>query len=381
MPLLNRKAQVVVAIEGTEGTGATMAADDGKMPVYDLVFSDRPELFDRNPSRSTLSRLAKVVGKEGAGVSFKTELKGSGSLTTRPSWDKAIRCCGFSSAVVSGITVSGMTGTFYPGEGFTTSSGGKKGRVVGRHNGATQLYYAPTSGALTSGATIVGDVSGAQCIAAGSPATNKGFEYRPISASDPSATVGTYRDGTLKKAAGSRGNVRVEAEAGQPAFLAFEFDGVYEGVSDASMLTVTYESTVPPAFKSATTYADGLQVVFTKLSLDMKNTLTPRENAASAKGILSVKVTDRDPQISIDPEMVLTATKDLHGALHAGSTGYFSSEWGSVAGNRIRLGSPRVQYEGVDEGERGGIATVPIIFGCKAASASTGDDEVQIAVL
>lgn len=381
MPLLNRKAQICVVVEGTEGTFPTMAAASGKMLVYDLAVEDSPQFFERNPARSTLSRLAKIVGKEPAGVSWKTELKGSGSLTTRPAWDVSLRACGFSSAAVSTCTVSGMTGTFYPGEGFTTVSGSKTGKVAVRHNGATQLYFVPVSGSLTSGATIVGDVSGAQCIAAGSPATNKGFAYWPISASDPSVGIGAYRDGLLKKVAGSRGNVRIAAKAGEPAFLEFSFDGVYEGVADATLLSVTYETTDPPAFKSATTYVDGLQAVFSEFGLDMGNELAPRESAAAAKGILSVIRTGRDPKLTVDPEMVLVATKDFHGRMHAGSAGYFSTEWGSVAGNRIRVGSPRIHYEGVGEGDRGSIATAPLEFGCKAGSVSSGDDEVIIAVI
>lgn len=381
MPYLVRKAQVCVVAEGTEGTFPTMAAASAKMLVYDLSFEDRPEMFDRNPARSTLSKLAKVVGKQGAGVSWRTELKGSGAVGTRPAWDVALRACGFSSAAVSTITVSGMTGTFYPGETFTTSSGSKRGKIVQRHNSVTTLYYCATSGALTSGATIVGDTSSATCVAAATPAASQGFGYWPISASDPSVGIGVYRDGLLKSVAGCRGTVTIEARAGEPAFLNFSFDGVYQSVTDASMLSVTYESTDPPAFLSATTYVDGLQAVFSQLACSVNNTLAMRESAAASKGILSTKITDRDPKLTIDPEMVLVATKDFYGRLHSASSGYWATKWGSTAGNILSIGSPRIYYEGVGEGDRTGLQIANLEFGLKAATVSGGDDELIIAMI
>lgn len=378
MPLLTRKAQVVVVAEGTEGTAATLAAASGKMLVYDLSFEDTPDLFDRNPARSTLSRLSKVVGKQPAKVSWRTELKGSGSIATRPAWDVALRACGFSSAAISTITVSGMTGTFYPGESFT--AGAKTGRIVGRHNSATLLYYTVTSGTLAAAATIVGDTSGAQCIGAGTPAASKGFAYRPISASAPSVTIGVYRDGMLHTVSGARGNVIVEAKAGEPAFLNFSFDGVYSSTTDSSLLAITYESTEPPAFLSATTYVDGLAAVFAQASVNMNNTVAQRESAAAAKGIVSYIVTERDPKVTIDPEMVLVASKDFYGRMHAANAAYFSSQWGSTAGNILILGSPRMYYEAVGQSDRNSIHVASLEFGCKASTVSAGDDEVQIAM-
>lgn len=380
MPYLNRKAQVCVVVEGAEGTAATMAAASATMLPYDLAYSDAPEMFERNPARATLTKLPRIVGKQIGTASWRCELKGTGSLATRPSWDAAIRACGFSSAAISTATVSGMTGTFIPGELFTVSSGVCIGRVVGRMNSATSFAHVPTSGAIATGVTITGSTSGAVCVAAANAAGSKGFDYRPYSSGIPSVTVGVYRDGMLFRLAGARGNVSIEGNVGEPAFLNFTFSGVRVAATDTALLTVTHETTEPPAFKSATTYIDSLQAVYSAMSVDMGNVLAQRESAAASAGVLSYYITDRDPRLTIDPEMVLVATKDFHGRLHSASTGWWSTQVGSTSTNRVLLGSPKVQYLGVGHGDRSGLFIANLEYGLVAPDSSSGDRELQIAL-
>lgn len=381
MPLLTRKAQVALAIESVEGTAETLDATNATFLPYDPAFAVSPGMFDDQPSRSTLTPLTKVIGKQPATVTFRTPLKGSGSGATRPSWDPCIRCCGFSSAAVSSISVTSMTGTFLPGESFTVTTTSQTGRIVGRYNSASQVYFVPGTGTVATGMTVVGDTSGASAVTNGALTADRGWEYRPASSSVPSATVGMYRDGLRHLMAGARGNVTIEGRVGEPVFLNFSFSGVYQSVADVALLSPTYESSASLPLLAATTYMDSLAAVFASLTIDMQNVLSERESAAAAKGILSQLITGRAPRLQIDPEMVLVATKDFYGRMIAASTGYFHTVIGSSAGNTVHIGAPKIQYASVGQSDGGGRALAPLEFDLVAASVSTGDNELQIGVL
>jgi len=383
MSLLQRKRQIVVAIEGNEGTAATIAATDGKMQVYDLEFSLDPNMQDRDPARSTLTPLDGIVGKQSSMVRWRTELKGSGALATRPSWDKALRCCGFTAAAVSTISVGAISGgPLQPGETITGSSSAATGRIVGEiATGVSMVHYVPTSGTFNSDDVFTGGTSGATCASAGDPAGSKGWEYKPASSSIPSATLAAYLDGTRGVGAGGRGNVRISGNVGELVFLEFEFSAVYESYTDQSLLSITYETATPKPLLDSGHRFDGSTTPFAALNIDMANTVAERTDARASKGILSYLITERAPTLSIDPEDVLVATKDYRGRLVGANTGYFFAKIGSVAGNKIVIGAPRIQYRSVGEGERNRIATANLEFGLVAVNASSGDGEIQIAMI
>jgi hypothetical protein len=385
MALLSRKQQIALKVEGTEGTAVTLGAAGAKMLCYDPSFSADIGLHERNPCRSSLTPLTKIPGRQAAGLSWRTELKGSGVVATRPAWDAALRCCGFTSAAVSTIacgTIAG--GPFLPGETITGSSSGGTGRVVGQiDDGDAAISYVPTSGATVFNADDVftGGTSAATCAASAGPAASKGYEYRPASSGVPSCSAARFKDGMKAKIHGARGNVAIDAKAGEPAFLAFNFEGVYSGVSDKALLSPTYETTSPPAFLNAQSVISGLTAVFTTANLDMQNTLAAREDANATKGIKSVIISARAPRLTLDPEMELVATEDYYGELVAATAGRWYAEIGSTAGNKIVIAVPRTQYGGVDEGDREGIATANLEINCVTNSIDLGDNEVQIAML
>jgi len=175
--------------------------------------------------------------------------------------------------------------------------------------------------------------------------------------------------------------VTVEGNAGEPVFLNFNFDGVYSAVADVSLLTVTYETTTPPVLLGAGASVSGLTMVWTQLNLDMQNVLARRTDANSTNGYLSTLITGREPKVTVDPEMVLVASEDVYGELAAGTTGRFYAEVGSTAGNKIAIGCPVIEYANVGEGEREGNSVAQLELNAVSTTVSTGDDEVQIAMI
>jgi hypothetical protein len=220
----------------------------------------------------------------------------------------------------------------------------------------------------------------------GAPSGDNGWEYRPLSNAPPSATIGLYLDGTRQIMYGARGNVKIETGAvGEPVFLAFEFSGVVGTAIDTTILSPTYETTVPKAFLSAEPIILGYtSPILAKIGLDMGNEVAMRESAAASAGILSYLITGRAPTLEADPEMELIATHDFYGSLHAGTTGRSYFELGSTSGSvgqRITVACPLCQYRSVAQADRTGLAVAQVTMDVLSSGVSTGDDEVQIGVI
>ncbi len=380
--LLKRVAQIALEEESVEGTAETLVDADATMLVYDPSFTLSPQRTPRNPSRSSLSQLASVIGMKPATMSFRTELKGSGSASTAPAWDRALRCCGLAKTAVSSIAIGAVTGGPYqPGE-TVTGAGGGTGRVVGEcRNGDAKLYYVPLSGTLTT-EVLTGGTSGATATASAGPTADQGFEWRLASSSVPSATVGMYQDGILHQMYGARGNVQIQLKAGEWGSLAFDLSGVYLSTTDEDAFAPTFETPIPIAFLDCAIDLHGLAAQFSAIDLNLNNTIAERTDAGAAAGILSYLITGRAPSGTIDPEMTLVADHDFFGRFAAGTTGRLYVELPSTsAGQKITVASPRVQYASIGDGERSGIAVANVGFDLLTASVSTGDDELQIGMI
>lgn len=381
--LLTRKAQIAVKVETTEGTAVTLGASSAGMLVYDPVFTPGFERFVRNPARAKLTPLGGIIGKRTATISFKTELKGSGSTSTVPAWSNAVRACGFTYTTISSMTVSGLTGSLVPGDTITGSSSGATARVVGEWDGgATSIRLVPlTSTPFESGDVITG-AAGGTCSFSAVAVAGQGFEYRPVSSNVPSVTVGLFMDGLKKTIRGARGTMTIEGTVGEPVMLNFTFSGVYDNVVDAALLTgVDYEDNDPVAFLNVDAIIGDLAACFASANIDVANSVVERECANNASGVISYFITERAPTLSLDPEMELVATHDFYGRLLAQTNARFYFELpGSTVGTKVGVAAPRGQYTNVGEGDRNGLAVADLEVALVSASVDTGDDELQIAV-
>ncbi len=383
-----RNTQVALALEATEGTAETLSASDAAMTVYDPGTSLDVARFTRNPARASLSKLPSTVGRRVATINFAVDMMGSGDVATAPSWDSALQACGFARSTVSSITIGSVTGgPFQAGETIDFGTSGAVGRVAGDVS-TSPLTFVLVSGTPQSAETVTGATSAAFATTSSTETASQGFEWLPDSTCPPSATVGHYVDGMRHLIYGARGNVSWSGNSadGSPARMAFSFTGVYGTPADAALFSsVTYGNLVPPAFinvgMSLHTLTMTTSAAFSNFSLDMGNTLTQRESANAEYGVLSTFIGDREPNGSIDPEMVLVADHDFYGRLLAGTTGRMGFTLGSAAGNTITMNAPTVQYANVQGQDRGGIVVAGLDFELKSADVTTTDDELQIVML
>lgn len=103
-----RNSVVLAKVEATYGADPTPTPAVNALLVYDLDIKPTGDVVERNFLKASLSQLPFIRGLKYVEVSFKTELKGSGSRGQLPTtgWEGAlIQACGFSEIVTAATSI------------------------------------------------------------------------------------------------------------------------------------------------------------------------------------------------------------------------------------------------------------------------------------
>lgn len=200
--------------------------------------------------------------------------------------------------------------------------------------------------------------------------------YKPATEGVKSYTIGVFEDGVLQSIKGARGSMKITCKSGEPVMAEFEFIGVYNGVTDVALLSPTYESTIPPIFRSASLLIGTYSPIMSAINIDMANVMHLREDVNAAAGYLSTVITDRNVNGDMDPEMVLIAEQDWYGIWQAGTTGVLSfGDIGSTQYNKFDLTAPKMLTTKVSDEDAEGQVIASQTF---QLAEEDGDDEYAI---
>jgi hypothetical protein len=198
----------------------------------------------------------------------------------------------------------------------------------------------------------------------------------PVSdfADQQTLTIGVYENGIIKVLKGAMGSVDFTGENGKPGTFNFTFSGIWNGVTDGSMLALPSIVT-PPRFASATVTVGGKTPKASKFSFSLGNSIQFREDITQDSGYVCAYINDRSMTGSIDPEADLVANWDVYGIMLADTEAALSCSWGPT-GNKITISAPHTQITKVTEADRNGLVTHELDVQFNATSA--GNDELTI---
>ena len=238
-------------------------------------------------------------------------------------------------------------------------------------------FDVPVAGSGTAGTAPEFDSLLRACAMGSTIVAGTSVTYSPVSSGFESTTIKFYEDGTLYALTGAVGNVSLNAEAGKFGVLSFTMTGHIAAVSDASLVSGTFDTAVPPVFLGASFAIDSYAAVISAFSFDLQNTIAMPPSVNSADGFAAIRVTGRDVVTSFDPEKVTVATEAFEanwrsGAAMALATGTI----GGTAGNRWSVSMPAVSYRELSKGDRDGIVVYELSGG---AAEDSGDDEISVA--
>jgi hypothetical protein len=316
---LYRIRQLAAKVETVAGSAESLANSDAGILVEDVRFKlDAPELA-RNPLRASLSRYKSIAGPRTGTVTFRCELKGSGTAVTPPAIGKYIQACGFDETVETDNVLYTLTST---DTAIPT---------------LTMAMYNDDTRWLMYGAR--GNVS---------------FEG--------TANQIVYANFTFTG-------------------IYSEFTAVAKltSVTYESTIPPVFRNT-STTFNFGTSYSTGC---FSRWTLDMGNEVMVRENANAANGLSYARIASRDPGGTFDidiPAPDLDTAPDVTPNFVTNwltpTTGSLAMVIGSAAGNRIAIAAPALQVVDIADGDRGGVSVHDLTY--KLRLSSTDNDELTI---
>jgi hypothetical protein len=317
--MLTQKSLLLAKIETTANTDAVPSPTTDAILVYNPSFSNKVNFIERTLVRDDLSPYPAVVGSQVGTVSFDLEVHGSGSPGVAPKWALAL------------LPACGMTGISIPAGS----------------QGSNPLEYAfnPTS-----------DASGT-----------------PMK----TVTLYVYYDGILQKVTGAMGTWSINGQAGGIAKISFTFTGTYAGTSDAVLPDSAFNFTdpTPPIVQlSNLGLGSSFDLVVDTFKLDIGNQIQERTDVNGPQGLRGVRITDRKPSGSLDPESTLEGNHPFWANQSNGVLEALALRIGQAAGNRMTVTCPKIQTTGISYQDRKGIRAYNLTVNPRR---NNGNDEIQ----
>lgn len=106
--MLTRKTVILAKVESVYGQDPTPTPAANALLVKDVDLRVDGEMVERDFLRATLSPLEFVRGMKEIELAFSTELKGTGTAGSLPSWGwegELLRACGFSETITPGVSI------------------------------------------------------------------------------------------------------------------------------------------------------------------------------------------------------------------------------------------------------------------------------------
>lgn len=200
--------------------------------------------------------------------------------------------------------------------------------------------------------------------------------YQPASTGHEIVTIYYYQDGTLMQLTDCRGEVEFALEVGGRGMASFKMMGHSATVTDAALVSPTYDSTLPPPVIGAAFSVGGFAAVIASLSVSLGNTVATPPDMNQADGYATPQITKRDVNGSFDPEAVTVATEDFEAQLRSGvAMALTTGSIGNIQYARYTISMPAISYRSQGPADRDGVRTFDMAFG---AEDSVGDDEIAI---
>jgi len=392
MPILTQKAALLAKVETTSGTAISTSGATDAILVSEPMWSIEAEEIIRAFTRGDMSTHPSVYTARRATLSFKTELRGSGTAAIAPDWAVLLRGCGFSATAQSIGTPATITaapaGAVRAGSGMTSTftTSGAHGLLVGQwvtvagatagFNGSFMVLTVPTSTTFTVSNPGVGSATGG----GGTATLMAGALYAPQTDNMDTLTMRLYWDGILHTLTGTMGTWTLTAEAGGIASIEWTFTGTYNTPSLAAIPAQTLQSTIPPIVGSvdlAYPHTAGFTTLYSaSMSIDMGNQIAVRKDMNSVLGMHSVYISGRTPTGNFTPEVDAALSARFFADWEASTVRSISAEFGATLGNEVNFVLPAAQVTGISYTDRDNIRAYDISLGLRRST--SGNDEITL---
>jgi hypothetical protein len=383
---LTRNRTVLAKIETTPGTDAAPVVGTDAVLVENPRWTPQPDVIRTNEVTGSLDGFGPIFG--GAAGSFACDvlLKGAGTAGAAPECGPLLRGCAMSealAAVVNGTAQAGAAGTITLAAGDAGAANAYRGRLIETTGGTGpgQKRVIITNDATTKVAAVVGNWA----VTPDATTTYKihaAAIYAPASASLENVTLYDYQhnkvsggNSILRKLTGARANWRLAVGPRQVGRLSLTARGIIPGAPAdvAHPGAATYDATRPYPFRGAGAWLGTASIKFNALSIDSGAAVGQPDDPAATFGYDVADMTARAIAGTINPQLVLAATRNIFADLIAGTQRAMAFHWGDTDGNRIQILIPTATFVGNSPDDSGGFAIESVGF-----EAAGVDDGVRL---
>jgi hypothetical protein len=239
--------------------------------------------------------------------------------------------------------------------------------------GALNSTSAPEWGDLMRGCGFVSSSTAA--------ITQTAFTFTPVSSDTgvTSLSILAYMDGNLHKITGCRGSFKAILEAGKYGIFDWDFKGLYNPVSAATIPDISTASTVkPPIVYAAAFQIGGFSPVCSKCEIDRENDVTRRDDLNATYGVRDFRISDRKGKLSFDADAVVESSNPFWGDWAGEVIDTYAICVGTgTLGNQIKF-SGYFQYKQNKYADKDGIRTYECEAELVSSSPNTQNDELII---
>jgi hypothetical protein len=203
--------------------------------------------------------------------------------------------------------------------------------------------------------------------------------YAPVFPATDSCELYHSWDGNKHQGLGARGTFEMVFNSGAIPRFNYTMTGIYVAPTDVANPSPTYSNQAAPlavdAANTATVTVAGISACMAECSINVNNTVEFFDHAGCTK---QVRITDRMVEGSITIERPdALSTKDFYALALAGTSSQVTFTHGTVAGNRIVVNLPTVNFGPPAPTDLRGVAGLQIPF--VALHTAGSSDELTIA--
>lgn len=203
-------------------------------------------------------------------------------------------------------------------------------------------------------------------------------QYYPTSASAIDAlSMYFFKDGTLHKLLGARGNVLMIFPPNDIPHFKFDFIGLFVdplAVANPTPTLTAFKDPLPVNNTNTATFSlHGYTGVLETLELNLGNVIDPRDRPGSNE----VLRTDRQGSGSVSIESPALGVKNYFAAVTAETRAALQIIHGATAGNIVQIDAPKVQVEEPAYEDSQGLEILKLGLNL---TPDAGDDEIKITI-
>jgi hypothetical protein len=355
----------------------------------------------------------KLIGAETIDFNFACELIASGAVGTEPFWGPLLEACGFTKAVLAAAAIddpiaafgnTGLSGLAVLSEGTFTGAVPRVYKVAVTTGGASAVAEVSvicqgdatqnsTANVVTTATPItLGDEGASITFTFASGSLTEGdawyvYCYPPGIRYRPTAHDGTFKsayfyhylDELLFKGGGGRGNVTINAPAGEIASLQFNFKTVFASIAASTVPDHSFLDEIPEIVESADFQIDAFSgLAIDTIGLETNNSIVEKKNVNYAQGLECYRIANRDNQFRINPEALPEDEFAFWQKLRARTEFPFGFKVGSTSGNIVHVQARRAVFDNLGPEDREDTLVYGITGQCRPSPANNYNIEIFV---